>query len=121
MKRLVFPPQVKEIGINSFFSCGELKEVIFNEGLETIQRGAFRGCPRLTEIHLPTSIKKVGPEAFLCEVLREGIQDINVNMSTIPEDFVFTLETCRHRDVLMSILTIRTEFLILFCRTAFLL
>lgn len=87
MKRLVFPPQVKEIGINAFFSCGELKEVIFNEGLETIQRGAFRGCPRLTEIHLPTSIKKVGPEAFLCEVLREGIQDINVSMSTIPEDF----------------------------------
>lgn len=87
MKKLVFPPQVKEIGINAFFSCGELKEVIFNEGLETIQRGAFRGCPRLTEIHLPTSIKKVGPEAFLCEVLREGIQDINVNMSTIPEDF----------------------------------
>ena len=87
MKKLVFPPQVKEIGINAFFSCGELKEVIFNEGMETIQRGAFRGCPRLTEIHLPTSIKKVGPEAFLCEVLREGIQDINVNMSTIPEDF----------------------------------
>lgn len=87
MKKLVFPPQVKEICINAFFSCGELKEVIFNEGLETIQRGAFRGCPRLTEIHLPTSIKKVGPEAFLCEVLREGIQDINVNMSTIPEDF----------------------------------
>lgn len=87
MKKLVFPPQVKEIGINAFFSCGELKEVIFNEGLETIQRGAFRGCPKLTEIHLPTSIKKVGPEAFLCEVLREGIQDINVNMSTIPEDF----------------------------------
>lgn len=87
IKKLVFPPQVKEIGINAFFSCGELKEVIFNEGLETIQRGAFRGCPRLTEIHLPTSIKKVGPEAFLCEALREGIQDINVNMSTIPEDF----------------------------------
>lgn len=87
MKKLVFPPQVKEIGINAFFSCGELKEVIFNEGLETIQRGAFRNCPKLTKIHLPASIKKVGPEAFLCEVLREGIQDINVNMSTIPEDF----------------------------------
>lgn len=29
----------------------------------------------------------MGPEAFLCEVLREGIQDINVSMSTIPEDF----------------------------------
>lgn len=87
MKKLVFPPQVKEIGINAFFSCGKLKEVIFNEGLEIIQRGAFSSCPRLTEINLPASIKKVGPDAFLCEILREGIQDINVNMSTIPEDF----------------------------------
>lgn len=87
MKKLVFPPQVKEIGINAFFSCGELKEVIFNEGLETIQREAFRNCPKLTKIHLPASIKKVGPDAFLCKILREGIQDINVNMSTIPEDF----------------------------------
>ena len=87
MKKLVFPPQVKEIGINAFFSCGKLKEVSFNEGLKTIQREAFRNCPKLTEIHLPASIKKVGPDAFLCEILREGIQDINVNMSTIPEDF----------------------------------
>lgn len=87
LKKITFPPQIKGIGISAFSSCCELEEVIFNEGLETIQRGAFRGCPRLTEIHLPTSIKKVGPEAFLCEVLREGIQDINVNMSTIPEDF----------------------------------
>lgn len=87
MKKLVFPPQIKEIGINAFFSCGELEEVIFNEGLETIHRGAFKSCPKLTEINLPASIKKVGLDAFLCEVLRDGIQDVNVNMSTIPEDF----------------------------------
>ena len=87
-EKLVFPPQVKEIGINAFFSCCELKEVIFNEGLKTIQRGAFRNCPKLTEINLPASIEKVGLNAFLCEILREGIHDINVNMSTIPEDFV---------------------------------
>lgn len=87
MKKLVFPPQIKEIGINAFLSCGELEEVIFNEGLETIHRGAFKNCPKLTEINLPASIKKVGLDAFLCEVLRDGIQDVNVNMSTIPEDF----------------------------------
>lgn len=86
-EKLVFPPQVKEIGINAFFSCCELHEVIFNEGLETIQRGAFKNCPKLTEINLPASIKKVGSDAFVCQVMREGIQDINVNMSTIPEDF----------------------------------
>lgn len=124
MKKLVFPPQVKEIGINAFFSCGKLKEVIFNEGLEIIQRGAFSSCPRLTEINFPASIKKVGPDAFLCEILREGIQDIMLICQQFQKTLavhLFTLEIYRHRDVLMSILTIRTESLILLCRTTFLL
>ena len=86
-EKLVFPPQVKEIGINAFYSCGELQEIIFEDGLKYIRGGAFKNCPKLTEITLPASIKELGPDAFLCEILREGIQDINVNMSTIPEDF----------------------------------
>ena len=87
VEKLVFPPQVKEIGINAFFSCGKLKEVVFNEGIEVIRQGAFKNCPKLTKINMPASIKKVGLDAFLCEVLRDGIQDIDINMSTIPEDF----------------------------------
>ena len=86
-EKLVFPPQVKEIGINTFVSCGKLREVVFNDGLEIIRQGAFKDCPRLTEIKLPASIKRVGFDAFVCQIMREGIQDINVNMSTIPEDF----------------------------------
>lgn len=86
-EKLVFPPQVKEIGINAFYSCGELQEIIFEDGLKYIREGAFKNCPKLTEINLPASIKELGMDAFLCEVLRDGIQDINVNMSTIPEDF----------------------------------
>ena len=86
-EKLVFPPQVKEIGINAFYSCSKLQEIIFKDGLKYIRGGAFKNCPKLTEITLPASIKELGPDAFLCEILREGIQDINVNMSTIPEDF----------------------------------
>ena len=86
-EKLVFPPQVKEIGINAFYSCSKLQEIIFEDGLKYIRGGAFKNCPKLTEITLPASIKELGPDAFLCEILREGIQDINVNMSTIPEDF----------------------------------
>ena len=86
-EKLVFPPQVKEIGINAFYSCGELQEIIFEDGLKYIREGAFKNCPKLTEINLPASIKELGMDAFLCEVLRDGIQDINVNMSTIPEGF----------------------------------
>ena len=87
VEKLIFPPQVKEIGINAFCLCGELKEVVFNEGLEYIRDGAFKNCPKLTEIRFPESIKKVGLDAFVCEVAREKIQDININLTTIPEGF----------------------------------
>lgn len=87
VEKLVFPPQVKEIGMYAFFTCCELKEVIFNEGLEYIRHGAFKNCPQLTEINIPTSIKKIEMNAFVCEINRKRIQDININLTTIPEGF----------------------------------
>lgn len=85
VEKLIFPPQVKEIGISAFYSCGELKEIIFEEGLKYIREGAFKNCPKLTEVNLPESIKNVGLDAFVCEIAREKIQDININLTTIPE------------------------------------
>lgn len=57
-KKITFPPQIKEIGISAFSLCRELEEVIFNEGLEVIQKEAFQNCQNLLEINLPASIKK---------------------------------------------------------------
>ena len=85
IEKLIFPPQVKEIGINAFTSCGRLKEIVFNEGLKYIRDGAFKNCPKLTEVNLPESIKNVGLDAFVCEIAREKIQDININLTTIPK------------------------------------
>ena len=85
VEKLIFPPQVKEIGISAFYSCGELKEIILEEGLKYIREGAFKNCPKLTEVNLPESIKNVGLDAFVCEIAREEIQDININLTTIPE------------------------------------
>ena len=85
VEKLIFPPQVKEIGISAFYSCGELKEIIFEEGLKYIRGGAFKNCPKLTEISLPDSIRNVGLDAFVCEIAREEIQDININLTTIPK------------------------------------
>ena len=85
VEKLIFPPQVKEIGISSFYSCGELKEIIFEEGLKYIRGGAFKNCPKLTEVNLPESIRNVGLDAFVCEIAREEIQDMNINLTTIPE------------------------------------
>lgn len=85
VEKLIFPSQVKEIGISAFYSCGELKEIIFEEGLKYIREGAFKNCPKLTEVNLPESIKNVGLDAFVCEIAREKIQDININLTTIPK------------------------------------
>ena len=85
VEKLIFPPQVKEIGISAFYSCGELTEIIFEEGLKYIREGAFKNCPKLTEVNLPESIKNVGLDAFVCEIAREKIQDININLTTIPK------------------------------------
>lgn len=85
VEKLIFPSQVKEIGINAFYSCGELKEIIFDEGLKYIREGAFKNCPKLVEVNLPESIRNVGLDAFVCEIAREEIQDININLTTIPE------------------------------------
>ena len=84
-KKIAFPPQIKEIGMRAFSLCYELEEVIFNEGLEVIQKEAFRDCPNLLEVNLPASIKKVGKEAFVCKAFPDKIQDMNINMTTIPE------------------------------------
>lgn len=85
VEKLIFPPQVKEIGISSFYSCGKLKEIIFEEGLKYIREGAFKNCPKLTEVNLPESIRNVGLDAFVCEIAREEIQDMSINLTTIPE------------------------------------
>ena len=85
VEKLIFPPQVKEIGINAFYACCELQEIIFEEGLKYIREGAFKNCPKLTKIRLPKSIRNVGLNAFICEIAREEIQDININLTTIPK------------------------------------
>lgn len=90
-KKITFPPQIKEIGISAFSLCRELEEVIFNEGLEVIQKEAFQNCQNLLEINLPASIKKVGMDAFVCNARRNKIQDMNINMTTIPEGLALAI------------------------------
>ena len=85
-KKITFPPQIKEIGMRAFSLCYELEEVIFNEGLEVIQKEAFQNCPNLLEINLPASIKKVGTNAFVYNGSYSHIPDMNINITTIPEN-----------------------------------
>lgn len=85
-KKITFPPQIKEIGMRAFYLCCELEEVIFNEGLEVIQKEAFKNCQNLLEVNLPASIKTVGTDAFVYNGSFSHLPDMNINMTTIPEN-----------------------------------
>ena len=63
IEKLSLPSGTKAIGENAFSSSTRLHSVSFNEGLETIEYGAFYRTI-LKSITLPKSLKKVGYAAF---------------------------------------------------------
>ena len=64
LKKIRIPRGVTEID-GLFCDCTSLYEVILNEGLENIGLYAFKNCC-LKEVTLPSTIKKIHPEAFFC-------------------------------------------------------
>ena len=55
---LELPSTVKSIGVNAFRECKNLKDLVLNEGLTTIDFAAFYTCVSLTEITLPSTLSK---------------------------------------------------------------
>ena len=77
-----FHPSVVEVENEAFRDCKQLREVIFNEGLQKIGWYAFCGCRSLSSIILPTTVTEISNYAFSgCKqlrelVLNEGLQKI---------------------------------------------
>ncbi len=61
---IVLPNSVRTIGDAAFWSCTELENIVFGEGLEKIDAWAFAGCTNLTKVALPSSTVSVGDYAF---------------------------------------------------------
>lgn len=55
----VLPEGIKEIGANSIMDT-YLKELYIPEGVETIDQDAFRICPRLEMISIPSTVTSIG-------------------------------------------------------------
>lgn len=68
---VVFGSGMKGINSNSagdagaFQNCINLKQVVLNDGLETIDGFAFAGCDSLMSIEIPASVTRIGFCAFL--------------------------------------------------------
>jgi len=72
--RAQFDASVVEVSIHAFFNCTKLREVVLNDGLQKIVRGAFCYCTSLRHITLPSTITEVGRHAFHnCQNLREVV------------------------------------------------
>lgn len=57
------PKTVAVIDQYAFWDC-KVNNVIFHEGMTKINRGAFQGCKKLTEVKLPKSLESLGEQAF---------------------------------------------------------
>ena len=78
-----FHPSVIEVEEEAFEDCKQLREIIFNNGLQKIGQYAFHRCSSLSSIKLPSTVTEIGDWAFyrcknLRVVLNEGLQKIGV-------------------------------------------
>ena len=85
---------IKLIDESSFYSCVNLKTVIFEEesNLEAINRDAFMGCG-LTSIIIPNSLKTIGVDAFSYSGLETVTFEENSELELIDYN---AFRVCRH-------------------------
>lgn len=71
------------IGIGSRmgpFSLSRIQTITFEQGIESIPKGLFYGCPFLTEVYIPNSVTTIGSAAFKdCLMLKTitGMENVN--------------------------------------------
>lgn len=67
------PRGVKSIGESAFFGCENLRNVWSLGSVETIEPKTFEGCD-LKYIHLPSTLKRIGDNAFNCNTKLIGVE-----------------------------------------------
>ena len=70
---VVVKAAMKRVWVDQFKQWPDLRHVVAEEGVETVDTAAFFGCPKLETITFPDSLKHVGSYAFGdCFALREA-------------------------------------------------
>ncbi len=69
---ITFDGPVTTIGVDAFYGCTSLTEIIIPDSVTTIGDLAFYGCTSLTEIIIPDGVTAIGSNAFShCSSLTE--------------------------------------------------
>lgn len=72
--KYTMPESVEQMAPYAFYTCENLKYVVFNDSLMEIPAYAFADCAALTQVTLPASVKSIGVRAFAgCENLKEAV------------------------------------------------
>ncbi|HBM97848.1 MAG TPA: hypothetical protein DD413_00340 [Ruminococcus sp.] len=80
LKKVMAEEGLKSIDSFSFKNCKALTEIILPEGLTKIGTGAFSGCTSLKKVIIPDSVKKIEDRAFYgCT----SLQSVNVPKSLV--------------------------------------
>ena len=61
---IAFPKTLLHVEYAAFEACFDLVEVLFNEGLQSINAWAFRNCTSLSKIVIPKTVKLIEDDAF---------------------------------------------------------
>lgn len=65
LSKIIFPSSLKQIGMNAFPNQSRLcEDIIFPEGLVSIEERAFDGCSNIPRIELPSSLQTINRFAF---------------------------------------------------------
>lgn len=107
LKTIVINDGLKSIEDGAFENCGELKNIELNEGLERLGAYAFYECTALEEIVLPNSLRRIEWETFYgCTSLRKV--DMGQGVEFIDEEAFYedqALKEVKFSDSLLEIAT----------------
>ncbi|MCR5459754.1 MAG: leucine-rich repeat domain-containing protein [Acetatifactor sp.] len=85
VKRVIFEDGITGVGSNTFEGCSALEEVVFPDSMEVISEKSFANCTSLAKANVPAKLKEIGAEAFsntilTSFVLPQGMQSVGNNV-----------------------------------------
>lgn len=101
----VILPCVQRIEDYAFSRCEQLKSIVFGEGLTDIDANAFSSCTALTEVDLPSTLKRV----YLAFNACSNIKKVTCRAVVPPSHTNFMLSGCDMTDVKLYVPTMSID------------
>ena len=64
LRRVVLPPDLRQIGEKAFSGCARLMQLVIPGGVERVGTLAFANCASLTRVRMEPGIQALGPSCF---------------------------------------------------------